>query len=645
MPPAGVPWQQTQPDAYTTQGAAQGATQGRPYAPPHHHTPPDTHRTDRRRRRARGAPTRTRRGGNGRRRGRGRLIATLTFLLAFAVGTAYVLIYHRPDQSGKPSAPPGAAAASGTACPGGDKPVTVVASPEFAPVATGITDRLNQGKGCAAFAVTARTAAELLGSLRAGKEPAPDLWIADSSMRLQEAAGALGDKNPYPLTGTPLAFTPLVVAAPEAVIAAQKWYERPPDWLTLLNRIDDRTLPKFTIGPTHTTEGLLGVVAVTAAMARVNPDPTVAAMKTFAFRSNITDAETPAATLLQRTTGLADAQQALNEVGAFVVTEQALWAYDQTRPKVPYLPLYPSGTLIQADYPVVLSQAASADKARAARANEVVGALRSPDGVKALMGAGFRGPEQQPPVSALPNVKFAPPTPMTAPQGDLSQVAKMVQAWADYKPMPFRVLILVDGSGSMNEPVIGRGGKTKADIMRESSVETTQLLGRTTEVGVRHFAVSPTQKGPWLERVSLGALEAKVGNDTRKEVVVKTLTGFKAENGAGTPLYRTVLDAVADAQKTYNAGAFNQIFLLTDGKDEDTPFSMTKQAFLTQLQKLQNPQRPLPIFAVGYGANADMATLTDIAKTTGGLAVPSTDPGDLIKAVAQILVHVRPTGR
>lgn len=567
-------------------------------------------------------------------------MAVITFLVLFSVATAYVLIYHRPDQNKSPEN-----AAAANPCAQQPKPVKVVTAPEFAPVAADVAKRINDSEGCTSVEVSGRSAAELLGALRAGAEQPPDLWIADSSMRLQEAAAALGDRNPYPLTGAPVAFTPLVVAAPEQVAVQQKWLERPPDWLTLLNRIDDRTLPRFTVSNTRTTEGLLGVVAVSAAMARANADPTVAAMKTFAFRSNISDAETPAATLLSTSSRMANGQQALADVGAFVVTEQALWAYDNARPAVPYVPLYPSGTLVQADYPAVLSQAAGADKQVADRANEVLAMLRSPEGVKAVTEAGFRGPEQQPPVSVLPNVKFAPPTPMTAPQqGDLTQVVKMVQAWADYKPMPFRVLILVDGSGSMNEPVQGKGGKTKADIMRASSVETTQLLGKTTEVGVRDFAVSPTQKGPWVERVPLGALEAKVGDLSRKEVVVKTLTGFQAQNGAGTPLYRTVLDAVADAQKQYNAAAFNQIFLLTDGKDEDTPFTMSKQAFLTQLQKLQNPQKPLPIFAVGYGANADMATLNDIAKATGGLAVPSLDPGDLIKAIAQILVYVRPTG-
>lgn len=557
---------------------------------------------------------------------------------ALCVVAAYLLVYRGPG-----SGHGGGESAAANAC-GGVKPVSVVASPEFAPVVNAVAGNVNRAHGCTAVEVSGRPAADFLGGLRAGTGTAPDLWIADSSMRLQEAAAALGDRNPYPLTGVPVAFTPLVVAVPERLAVDQKWLEKPPDWVTLLNRIDDHTIPRFTVSSTHTTEGLLGVVAVSASMAKANADPTVAAMKTFAFRSNITDAETSAAALFTKSKGMSDPQQVRDGVGAFVVTEQALWAYDNDHPAVPYVPLYPSGTLIQADHPAVLSRAASGDKRVADRANEVLGALRSPDGVKALAASGFRGPDQQPPASTLATVRFAPPTPASAPSGDLSQVAKLVQAWADYKPMPFRVLILVDGSGSMNEPVKGKDGKTKADIMRESSVETTQLLGKTTEVGVRQFAVSPTQKGPWVEKVPEGPLEEKLGPLTRKDQTTQTLSNLTAQNGAGTPLYRSLLDGIADAQKSYNPNAVNEIFLLTDGKDEDTPFSMSKQAFLTELQKLQDPKKPMPVFAVGYGANADMATLNDIAKATGGLAVPSIDPGDLVKAIAQIFVHQRGTG-
>ncbi|UGQ15020.1 substrate-binding domain-containing protein [Yinghuangia sp. ASG 101] len=559
-------------------------------------------------------------------------------VVACAVGAAYVLVNDRPGEKGR--------IAAGGAC-GAEAVVRVAAVPEFAPVATEVARRVDEARGCAAVEVRAWAPADLMDALRTGSAEVPDVWVADSSMRLHQAAAELGDRNPYPLTGTPVAFTPLVVAVPEQVAVTQKWFERPPDWLTLLSRIDDRTLPRFTVGSTRTTEGLLGVAAVSAAMTAANADPMVAAMKTFAFRSNVTDAETPAAALLTRTDTAGDARRALDDVGAFVATEQTLWTHDRARPEaVPYVPLYPSGTLVQADYPAVVSQAAAEDAAKTAGVNAVLEALRSPDGVKAATAAGFRGPDGQPPASTSPNVVFAPPTPVPtpAPQGNPSEAVAMVRAWADYRPMPFRVLLLIDGSGSMNERVAGGGGKTKADIMRDAAVDATMLLGRTTEVGIREFAVSPTQKGPWVEYVPLGPLDEMTGQGARKDVVVRSLTGFTAEKGAGTPLYRSLLDAVADAQKSYNAGAVNQIFLLTDGKDEDTAFGMPKAQFLAELRKLQDPRKPLPVFAVGYGANADMATLTEIATMTGGLAVPSSDPGDLIKAVAQILVHVRTTG-
>jgi Ca-activated chloride channel family protein len=80
------------------------------------------------------------------------------------------------------------------------------------------------------------------------------------------------------------------------------------------------------------------------------------------------------------------------------------------------------------------------------------------------------------------------------------------------------------------------------------------------------------------------------------------------------------------------------VVVLTDGRDEDSPFAMTKAQFLQKLGALRDPARPVPVFGIGYGADADMATLTDMAKLTGGSAAASNDPADLASAMAKIFL-------
>ncbi|MGR7003416.1 hypothetical protein ACU686_44665 [Yinghuangia aomiensis] len=85
----------------------------------------------------------------------------------------------------------------------------------------------------------------------------------------------------------------LVVAVPERLAADQEVAGESRRTGSRCSTGSTTTRSRGSRSAVHTTEGLLGVVAVSASMAKANADPTAAAMKTFAFRSNITDAETP----------------------------------------------------------------------------------------------------------------------------------------------------------------------------------------------------------------------------------------------------------------------------------------------------------------------------------------------------------------
>jgi hypothetical protein len=80
------------------------------------------------------------------------------------------------------------------------------------------------------------------------------------------------------------------------------------------------------------------------------------------------------------------------------------------------------------------------------------------------------------------------------------------------------------------------------------------------------------------------------------------------------------------------------VVALTDGRDQNTRFSVPRAEFLSRLSAARDPQRPVPVFCIGYGADADMAALNDISRTTGGRAAASNDPGDLASAMAQIFL-------
>ena len=71
---------------------------------------------------------------------------------------------------------------------------------------------------------------------------------------------------------------------------------------------------------------------------------------------------------------------------------------------------------------------------------------------------------------------------------------------------------------------------------------------------------------------------------------------------------------------------------------------MPKKDFLGRLAKAQDPVRPVPVIAVGFGPDADMGTLKDIAKATDGKVIAAKDPADLASAMAKafLAAHAPP---
>ena len=98
-------------------------------------------------------------------------------------------------------------------------------------------------------------------------------------------------------------------------------------------------------------------------------------------------------------------------------------------------------------------------------------------------------------------------------------------------------------------------------------------------------------------------------------------------------------------QKRWTADSVNLIVVLTDGHDRDTPYAMPKAEFLKKLNAARDPKKPLPIHSIAYGGDADLPTLTELAKMTGGVAAPSTDPADLASAMAKIFLAARRASR
>jgi hypothetical protein len=564
------------------------------------------------------------------------------------------------------------ASLAGASC--GGKPVlTVAVAPEFASVVEKASAAIpGAADGCSMVKVAAQEPAATLSQL--GNNP-PDAWIPPSTAWLRmsgprqaSAPGSSGPQSPsvgpsqrpsqspgnglFAPDAVSLARSPVIVAAPKPFAEASGWPDKQLGWTELTAGVVSHQIPKFSMGnPLRDTASLLAVLGVQVAMAGTTKDPGIAQMRALSLRARLADADADSAALLKKAAGLSNPATAAPDLGLFPVTEQQLWQYSRENPKVQLAGIYPADTLIEADYPLALTTKTAGDQARRDIATQLADVITARTFIGNLTDQGFR-PAAKTAATAGAGVALAPnatgllaqyPRAIPLPPA----IAEPAANWAQYKQLTFQTLILVDGSGSMNDPVKLRDGtqSTKADLLRLAGSQAAQLYGEETSLAMWLFASPPQNPTapPFQVAVPFGPVNEKINGVPRRDIMRAAAAGYKAIPTAGTPLYETVLRGVEDMKKRQKPNTVTLVVVLTDGRDEDSPYAMSQQQFLQRLGAVEDRAHPVPVFAIGYGTDADMNGLRQMTKLTGGQAVASNDPGDLASAVAKIFLaaHLR----
>jgi hypothetical protein len=178
------------------------------------------------------------------------------------------------------------------------------------------------------------------------------------------------------------------------------------------------------------------------------------------------------------------------------------------------------------------------------------------------------------------------------------------------------MLALLDVSGSMADVVPG----TKVTRM-QATTQVAQgglsLLPNDTELGLWTFSTQLAGDRPWRQDVSLGPLGQRIGPATRRQLVLAALAGLRPKPNGNTGLYDSILAAFRTMKNSYKPEMINSLLLLTDGRN-DNPQGITLQQLLTTLKKEFDPNRPVQVIMIGFGAGVDRGELDQIAKATRG---------------------------
>jgi Ca-activated chloride channel family protein len=333
----------------------------------------------------------------------------------------------------------------------------------------------------------------------------------------------------------------------------------------------------------------------------------------------------------------ADAKgRGLSYISAVTVEEKSVYDYNQgnptgdpklfgkgRKPSTPLVAIYPKEGTLLSDNPFVTLTTAS-DERRAAAADFLT-FLQDDAQQKRLGELAFRSFEGKTNGAIneknglLPDQKFTvidPPSPPVLQQA--------LDSW-DALRKRARVLLVLDVSGSMQEPV--EGGGSRMDLAKKAAQQAIGQFAPNDEVGLWTFSTGPRLTDvPYTQQVPI----APIGQNGAR---LKQVIGSLAPEG-GTALYRTTRDAQAEMLARFDPSRINAIVVLTDGKNEFPPDN-NLDSLIDDLSASE--EQTVRVFPIAYGDKADLAVLQRIAEASEAVAYEAVDEASIDKVLTAVI--------
>jgi hypothetical protein len=210
-----------------------------------------------------------------------------------------------------------------------------------------------------------------------------------------------------------------------------------------------------------------------------------------------------------------------------------------------------------------------------------------------------------------------------------------MQAWTKLS-LRTRMLTLLDVSGSMAQPV-GQG-MTRMQATAQVAQGGLAMLPDETDLGLWTFSTNLNGPLDYREEVPIGPLSTRLGSGTRRQAILSALGRVRPKPDGNTGLYDSVLASVRSLRKTYKAGYYNSVLVLTDGKNDDD-HGVGLSTLLRTLKQESDPDKPIMVVFIGYGPDVDMASMQRIAVETNGEAYHASKPQDVQRILLETIAR------
>ena len=196
----------------------------------------------------------------------------------------------------------------------------------------------------------------------------------------------------------------------------------------------------------------------------------------------------------------------------------------------------------------------------------------------------------------------------------------------------------------MRAQVPGANGATRVDLAKAAAARGLGLYPASSELGLWIFSTTLTPTSDHQELVPIGPLGPGADGIPGAQKLAAAIGTVQAIPDGGTGLYDTVLDGVRAVRDGWDPDRVNVLLILSDGMNDDAN-GISLQALISTLAAEQDPAKPVPVIAIAFGPDSDVAAMTEISEATGGATYVAQDPRDVgeifLDAVGQRLC--RPT--
>jgi len=464
--------------------------------------------------------------------------------------------------------------------------------------------------------------------------------------------------------GTPFMVTPLVIAMPQPMAEALGYPDEPIGFADILQLSRNREgwgafghpeWGQFRLGktnPNFSTSGLSALIAQYYAATGKVRGLTVEDLRSDEVDRFARGVESAVVHYGDTTLSFlnnwyrTDARgTSLTYVSAVAVEEKSLIDYNRgnpdgvldpgeepLEPKIPLVAVYPEEGTLFSDNPFFVLNADWVDEREAQAAQLFTEFVQQPENQQRVLEFGFRPGNPEVAVGAPISAEYGvdpsqPQTLLEVPQPPV--MVEALNRWGQQRKAA-RVLLVMDVSGSMGDPA-GQGRETKLDLAKQAAIEALEQFKAEDEVGLRIFTTDlGDNREDYLDLVEIG----EIGQQRERIAAsIRSLTPI-----AGTPLYTVAKDSYDDLQEQFDSERINAVVLLTDGRNED-PRNQDLDGLLNHLRSTNEGQatRPVRIFPIAYGADADLAVLRRIAEATNATAYDASDPTTISKVFTAVI--------